>query len=248
MALLIAVPVGLTWRAVRQERLNQSLIAAVKRNDDRAVVSLLDQGADANCRDEPLRKFSLWETLVQVLPGRKSQPSDTPTPLLIALEYRKELKLPDGELGLPPENLRLVGALLDHGAQVNHTGKDAWTPVCYALTGHKNATARLLLARGANANEPGLLTFAMSKDADNGTITALLDHGADVNQRDEKGQTALLMAVDAGRANVVRQLLNLHSDVTLSCHGVTPLAQALQGDTPVGRQIVRLLKAAGAKE
>jgi ankyrin repeat protein len=216
MALLIAVPVGLTWRAVRQERLNQSLIAAVKRNDDRAVVSLLDQGADANCRDEPLRKFSLWETLVQ--------------------------------LGLPPENHRLVGALLDHGAQVNHTGKDAWTPVCYALTGHKNATARLLLARGANANEPGLLTFAMSKDADNGTITALLDHGADVNQRDEKGQTALLMAVDAGRANVVRQLLNLHSDVTLSCHGVTPLAQALQGDTPVGRQIVRLLKAAGAKE
>ena len=38
---------------VRQDRLDRALIAAIKRNATREVLSLLRQGADANCRDVP---------------------------------------------------------------------------------------------------------------------------------------------------------------------------------------------------
>src|SRR5579859_6918143 len=64
LAFLITAPVVATWRAVRQEQLNRALIEAVKRNDDRAVVALLQVGADTNCRDAPPRKLSLLETLL----------------------------------------------------------------------------------------------------------------------------------------------------------------------------------------
>jgi len=48
---LVAVPVVLTWREVRQEQLNHALIAVVIRNDLSSVYSLLKQGADANARN-----------------------------------------------------------------------------------------------------------------------------------------------------------------------------------------------------
>jgi len=85
-------------------------------------------------------------------------------------------------------------------------------------------------------------------------IILLLDHGADVNQRDYDGYTALITAVEMDRVAVVRLLLTRHADVTLRREGVTPLAhahlfaQARLFDDQEARQIVRLLKAAGARE
>src|SRR5579859_2335248 len=121
LALLIGVPVGFISRQVRQERLNRNLIAAVKANDTKAVVSLLDQGANANCRDEPHRKFSMWQTLMQVVRRRRPPPSYSLTPLLDALEPRALPSYAHDLFGSPPENLRLVRALLNHGAQINQT-------------------------------------------------------------------------------------------------------------------------------
>ena len=48
LLLLVGVPAWLTYRAVRQERLNRALIAAIKHNDTKDVLTLLQEGADPN--------------------------------------------------------------------------------------------------------------------------------------------------------------------------------------------------------
>src|SRR5437773_1880504 len=50
---LFGVPAWVTWRAVRQERLDSALIAAIKHNDTQAVVYLLRHGADVNAWQPP---------------------------------------------------------------------------------------------------------------------------------------------------------------------------------------------------
>ncbi len=106
LLILIAVPLGLTWREVRQERLNQALIAAIKRNDTNSVTSLLEQGADANTRDDPGRKISIWQRLMNQLQGRSSVTADAPTALFQATFWHAE-------------NPTLAQILLRHHAAVN---------------------------------------------------------------------------------------------------------------------------------
>jgi ankyrin repeat protein len=267
LALLIAVPVGLTWSAVRQARLNQALIAAVRRNDDRAAVMLLNLGADANCQDEPLGQSSLWQTLMQIMRGKR-QRSLAPPPLLIALGIGKYLLQPELSQS-PDENVSLVRALLNHGAKVNGTDKSGVTPLMWAIYDGKNATTCLLIKHGANVHIHGtgndliapLVEAARNPQIKPAVIADMLDHGADVNQRDFQGDTALTSALGTGDADlarlveVVRLLLDRRADVTVCSGGMlfnSPLRMAQRGamydEAPQWRQIVRLLKAAGAKQ
>src|SRR5947209_2347263 len=48
LVVLLGAPVLLTWRAVRQERLNSALFRAIRHNDTFSVSRLLSQGADPN--------------------------------------------------------------------------------------------------------------------------------------------------------------------------------------------------------
>src|SRR5579871_5521057 len=51
LAVLIGLPVWLTWREVQQERLNRDLIVAIKQNKMAKAVALSNAGADANTKD-----------------------------------------------------------------------------------------------------------------------------------------------------------------------------------------------------
>jgi hypothetical protein len=259
---LTAVLGATIWRQVRQKRLNRALIAAVKRTDDQAVVSLLNLGADANCRVDPPHRSAWWEELLQWVRDRRLRASHAPTPLLIALHSRRHA----GPFSYPPENIALIGALLDHGAQVNLSDESDASPLYWALVGSKNATARLLLAHGASVQPGGydvkfegktgpsfvpLLEAVSNPKIECSVIVDLLDHGAEVSQRDVDGQTPLGSAIVFQRVDVVRLLLNRHADVTELDNGETPLAIARDGNSPQSQhtqQIVRLLRAAGAKE
>lgn len=260
--LLSAIPAVLAWHIVRQQRLNSTLLTAVKRNDARAVVSLLNQGADANCRDAPPSELSFGQLVMDFLSGRPTQRSHAPTPLLIALKALPQPQPPNKlarqpypvySAVYPPENVPLVRALLDHGALVNERDY-GMTPLYLAIGGGKNATIRLLLARGGIAacfpdDTPPLVLAAMNPTVEPGVIAELLEHGVKVNPFCfDSGQTPLNAAVLQSRVDVVRLLLAYHADVNVSNDlRATPLAMAIQQNTPQSRQIVRLLKAAGAK-
>jgi hypothetical protein len=249
LAVVIAVPLGLTWRQVRQVRLNQALVAAVKRNDDQDVVTLLKQGADPNCRDEPPHQFSFWQVLMQVALRRKPPTNDTPTPLLIALKP-VEGRDPGEKPTYYPENIALIKALLDHGADVNLSDPfDDSDPLDSAMAGDRVATVHLLLQRGAHAKGMCLVGLIGNYVCEQ-IIGDLLDHGADVNRRDENGDTPLIYAVGDDETGMVQFLLARHADVTLRGRGDrTPLMLAsMVTDQWDRREIIRLLKAAGAKQ
>ena len=109
---------------------------------------------------------------------------------------------------------------------------------------------RILLALGANVDEPACRNFlcpppivAAAFDEHSEGVELLLDRGANVNSKMERGQTALMVAAYYGHANTVRLLLSRGADINAQFDGDTALTWAKQkGHT----EIVDLLAKAGA--
>lgn len=93
-----------------------------------------------------------------------------------------------------------------------------YTPLMIAADRGHTAAIDLLLAHGVDVNVPGARCHSpLSLAAVNGHIPAirtLLRHGADVNLV-RRGGTALVMAMQAGRIDVVQELLQGQADLFL---------------------------------
>jgi len=91
------------------------------------------------------------------------------------------------------------------------------------------------------AVEPGLFLRAAA-DGDTARVRALLDHGVNVNHRDEVGMTALQSAAMNGRTNTVRLLLQRGADpkgydqalraAALNCHAAIVQLLLMRGLHP----------------
>ena len=112
----------------------------------------------------------------------------------------------------------IVKMLLDHGADPDirdNDGNCALHNACGEIYHHDCdiAGARLLLERGVNVDTRN--KFGATPLIDNcwccenslGFIKFLIENGADVNARDDMDNTALLNAVNDGRTDVVKLLL-----------------------------------------
>lgn len=230
-----------TWQMVQQQRLNRELIEAVKRKDAQGVVALLQQGADANSEEMYQgQQKPLWrEFLDRVL--HRSPTTDAPgrAALIVTLTTA-------GTELHPIQSGAVFKALLDHGADPNVSfGID--NVLTSAIMTDLPDQVHLLLERGADISTvpaDEIIQSAIEQD-DPAIIADLVDHGVDLHPR---GCSLLLYAVQDDRPDVVRLLLERHIDVNEGIGGLTPLIAAESINTPQGRQIVKMLKAAGAKE
>ena len=133
--------------------------------------------------------------------------------------------------------------LIDAGADVN--AGTIMSPLANAAKYGNAELIRLLVEKGAKVNDPKdpPIHWAGKPEA----AKALLEAGADVNQRNANGETALHLAMSAWSptAETVKLLLEAGADVKAkSATGATPLHAAIQLGKP---EIAKLLIAAGAE-
>ena len=132
-----------------------------------------------------------------------------------------------------PDTLRM---LLDAGAKLDHKNGEGKTMLDLATENHRSACIKLLNERKA----PGAQTDPKARDSEGrtalmlvvrkkgseGEIRSLLRRGADINARDNGGNTALhhLLTVGGNIDARLEALLAAHPDVNLTTYyGTTPL-------------------------
>lgn len=120
--------------------------------------------------------------------------------------------------GDPADSVRLADLLIDLGLGIDDAAftEGEWqaTPLWHAISRGRNLLlAEHLLKRGAN---PNFCLFAAVWNADNAAIRLLLDHGADIEEGAERGDTPLLGAVAWGKFGAAETLLaaGANPDVT----------------------------------
>jgi ankyrin repeat protein len=136
-------------------------------------------------------------------------------------------------------NVALTGLLLDAGANPND-GESV-----YHSTEHADlACFRLLLARGASVVGTNALKHILDREEPEG-LRLLLDAGADPNEVNERGETALHWAVWRGRsAAIVKMLLDAGTAIDARrADGRTAYALAVLSGRP---EVVELLARRGA--
>lgn len=226
--------------------LDQALFNAIERADIKRVGALLKQGANVNARGvggySPLiralnkRDVALVKLLLDK--GANASASDNygNTPLSFAI---------DSDLA---NNTTFARLLLDHGASVK--GRDGALALFLVAMNRDLATAKLLLARGADVNatrerneqsgETALTAATTFGDLD--IMRYLLDKGADVNFQGVLGETPLMYGAIQTEPEVVRLLLNRGAKAnTQNKKGETALMLGVESP-----EIVSLLLARGA--
>src|SRR5579862_3794639 len=141
-------------------------------------------------------------------------------------------------------DLTTADRLIHEGADVNAANEYGVTPLSLACTNGSAAMVEKLLTAGAKPSEPALMTCSWTGNPE--TVKLLLTHGADANAKEpNRGQSALMWAVDQKHLDAARTLIEHGADVNVhSKNGFTPLLfAAKQGDI----ETVRMLLKAGAK-
>jgi len=138
----------------------------------------------------------------------------------------------------------LVKALIDGGADVNAEDELGETPLHDAAVRGYGAISMLLIEQGADVNARdmhGLSPVHAAAWRGNLDMVALLiTHGADINARDHDGVTPLHAAALAGRQDTVALLIEKGAEVNAKNKiGLTPLhAAALSGDRATAALLV----------
>ncbi len=209
----LGVPAIWLWREDRHQRLNQQLIAAVKREDERAALAALKEGADVNTRDEH-NTMPGWLRILNILQGRRPAPPTARTPLLILLQNR-DFVADSATTYVRKENPGLVEALLSHGGQVDALDVHGRPPLFYALFETKAATARMLIEHGAKVSAEldgeSLLMAAIRYNNDLSIVELMLQRGADPNRAKPGSVTPLELAEVLGDTGISQCLLRYHA-------------------------------------
>lgn len=166
LLLLLLIPLlWITYRQYRRATLDHALIAAIKARDDKKALEALAEGASGEARDTASSR-TFKESLLHLLNSFR-HPDVSDNKYLPALLLLYDERIGTENADTPGPDPAVVRALLDHGAQVNDRS-------------------------GTSAICPGSTPLIYSVWYSNiDVIRILLEHGANVSAKDDKGETAL---------------------------------------------------------
>jgi ankyrin repeat protein len=119
---------------------------------------------------------------------------------------------------------KIVELLLAKGADVNGRNRNGETPIDVVGSQDRHEIARLLVTH--NATVSTIHTAARLGDAEQ--VRAFLERGSDVNAQNERGRTALYVAVSENCEDLAEFLIDNGADVnTKDNKGYTPLYEAI---------------------
>ena len=113
-----------------------------------------------------------------------------------------------------------VQNIICHGAQVNTVNNTGETPLLIACTmAHEQLVTFLLKSKAdpniTNSEGHACLHSAVDVDCSRETLLELVDCGADVNAKDKRGRTGLLLSCFYGQMDSVKALLGAGADPTV---------------------------------
>ncbi len=213
--------------AENQFRINALHKAVIGGHPD-VVRALLDAGAKIEARDisgyTPLLRALYLDKkdLAWLLLKRGADPSQ-------ANNYGEQALHLAAKQGYTTMCIRLLNR---PGAKVNIQNLAGWTPLHLAVNKGREETVKTLLDKQADPNlatNNGAVPMHRAV-AGYGTIARLLlDHGAEVNRYDARGQGVLYWAAGQDDVELLRRLLE---------NGADPKAQTILGDQPLHRAAV----------
>jgi ankyrin repeat protein len=111
--------------------------------------------------------------------------------------------------GCHSEYRSVIRLLLDYGVDINARTSFSWTPLYVAVDHGTLEAVRLLLERGANPliSDGSTPLHKASYTGRLEVVHLLLEHGADVKVEDKRGRTALQVAEEGRKDEVVKLLL-----------------------------------------
>jgi len=145
----------------------------------------------------------------------------------------------------------IVRFLIESGAAVNEQKNDGSTALMVAARAGNESVVTDLLKSGANVNlrvkaggtGAGALTMA-AFNYNRKIMSMLIDAGADVNQNDEYGRTALWFAAAKGDLQMVKTLVGLGADYNVKALGYSAADMAKHFDN---REVLIFLLKKGAR-
>lgn len=140
----------------------------------------------------------------------------------------------------------MVRTLLKHGAKVDQASQDGMTAVDLAILSGRTRLAELLMAKGATLDPSKLLLKAATQGVtDRDTVRFLTARGANIEQRNEQGDTALIIAIRQDNHRLATHLVNSGADVNVTAaDGQSALSLATALKVP---ELISLLQRQGAR-
>ena len=186
--------------------------ATLARRDVAGAIELLDAGADPNLR--------LGHGKTPLMVAAKAGAADL-VRRLIERGADVNARNDNGGTALMfaaiPGHAETIVSLIDRGADVNALGHFNWTALMVAASKGHGEGVQLLLERGADPNVQDTYGWTPLMRAVYGNkraaVAVLLGHDrVDLEARDERGATALHVAVERGNAALVAELLARGAD------------------------------------